>query len=83
MRAPMLFLASAVLALSGLALAQSPDPAPVPAGAWDVLTLAGKWTHRSFLNDPTLCCEDPNEDKDAKNLLNLLFAEAVFTFQLP
>lgn len=83
MRAPMLFLASAVLLLSGLALAQSPAPAPAPAGGWDVSTLAGKWTYRSFLNNATLCCEDPDEDKDAKNLLNLLFAEAVFTFALP
>jgi hypothetical protein len=83
MRAPTLFLASAVLALSGLALAQAPGPAPAPAGGWDFSTLAGKWTYRSFLNDATLCCGDPDPNKDAANLLNLLFAEAVFTFKLP
>jgi hypothetical protein len=83
MRAPTLFLASAVLALSGFALAQSPGPAYAPVGGWDASTLAGKWTYRSFLNDPTLCCEDPDQNKDAANLLNLLFAEAVFTFKLP
>jgi hypothetical protein len=83
MRAPTLFLASAVLALSGLALAQSPGPAPAPAGGWDVSTLAGAWTYRSFVNDPTKCCDDPSAKKDAQNLFNLLFAEATFTFQLP
>jgi len=83
MRAPTLFLASAVLALSGFALAQSPGYKHAPAGGWDANTLAGKWTYRSFLNDPTLCCESSDDDKNAKNLFKLLFAEAVFTFQLP
>src|ERR1700757_2385569 len=83
MRAPTLFLAAAVLALSGLALAQSPGPAYAPAAGWDVATLAGKWTYRSFINDPTKCCDDPDPNKDGQNLLNLLFAEATFTFQLP
>ena len=40
--------------------------------------LTGKWTYRSFLNDPTQVTSDP--DKAAENLLALLFAEAVFTF---
>ena len=82
MRARMLFLASAVLALSGFALAQSPGSKPAPAGGWDVSTLAGKWTYRSFLNDPTLCCQS-DDDTNAKNLYKLLFAEATFTFELP
>ena len=40
-------------------------------------TLAGKWTYRSFLNDPAPVGDDPNK------LAALLFAEAVFTFELP
>ena len=43
--------------------------------------LTGKWTYRSFLNDPTQVTIDPN--KVAENLLALLFAEAVFTFEIP
>jgi len=35
--------------------------------------LAGKWTYRSFLNDPTEVTSDPN--KAAEKLLALLFAE--------
>jgi len=42
--------------------------------------LSGKWTYRSFLNDPTQVTSDPN--KMAENLLALLFAEAVFTFEI-
>src|SRR3954464_14703394 len=43
--------------------------------------LTGKWTYRSFLNDPKLVTSDPS--KVAENLLALLFAEAVFTFEIP
>src|SRR5258708_509059 len=43
--------------------------------------LAGKWTYRSFLNDPTLIGDDPNTAP--ANLYALLFAEAVFTFAVP
>jgi len=43
--------------------------------------LAGKWTYRSFLNDPTLIGDDPNTAPT--NLYALLFAEAVFTFAIP
>ena len=43
--------------------------------------LTGKWTYRSFLNDPTQVTSDPN--KAAEKLLALLFAEAVFTFEIP
>jgi len=43
--------------------------------------LTGKWTYRSFLNDPTEVTSDPN--KAAEKLLALLFAEAVFTFEIP
>jgi hypothetical protein len=43
--------------------------------------LAGKWTYRSFHNDPTPVAEDP--DTAAQKALALIFAEAVFTFELP
>ena len=43
--------------------------------------LTGKWTYRSFLNDPAQVTSDPN--KAAEKLLALLFAEAVFTFEIP
>ena len=43
--------------------------------------LAGKWTYRSFFNDPAQVTTDP--DHAAEKLLALLFAEAVFTFQIP
>jgi len=42
--------------------------------------LTGKWTYRSFLNDPRRY-QHPN--KAAEKLLALLFAEAVFTFEIP
>ena len=45
--------------------------------------LAGKWTYRSFLNDPVQVTDAPDEITVAKKLLGLLFAEAVFTFQIP
>ena len=43
--------------------------------------LTGKWIYRSFLNDPAQVTSDPN--KAAEKLLALLFAEAVFTFEIP
>ncbi len=45
--------------------------------------LAGKWTYRSFHNDPVQVTDAPDEITAAKNLLKLLFAEAVLTFQIP
>jgi hypothetical protein len=45
--------------------------------------LAGKWTYRSFYNDPMQVLDSPDEDTAAKKLLSLMFAEAVFTFQIP
>jgi hypothetical protein len=39
--------------------------------------LAGTWTYRSFNNDP-----NPVGD-DAESALRLIFAEAVFTFEIP
>jgi hypothetical protein len=46
-------------------------------------SLAGKWTYRSFFNDPVKVTDAPDEATAAKNLLALLFAEAVLTFQIP
>ncbi len=51
------------------------------AYAQPAAALAGKWTYRSFLNDPTLIGDDPNTAP--ANLYALLFAEAVFTFAIP
>src|SRR5260370_37226313 len=51
------------------------------AYAQPAAALAGKWTYRSFLNDPTLIGDDPNTAP--ANLYALLFAEAVFTFEIP
>jgi hypothetical protein len=45
--------------------------------------LAGKWTYRSFYNDPVQVRQEPDDAAAAKKLLSLMFAEAVFTFQIP
>lgn len=46
-----------------------------------VPSLAGKWTYRSFHNQPALVTADPNTAAD--KALALIFAEAVFTFEAP
>jgi hypothetical protein len=38
--------------------------------------LAGKWTYRSFFNDPAMVGDDPQK------ALDLIFAEATFSFQI-
>ena len=38
--------------------------------------LVGKWTYRSFFNDPAMVGDDP------KKALDLIFAEATFTFEV-
>jgi hypothetical protein len=43
--------------------------------------LPGKWTYRSFHNNPALITADPATA--AQNALDLIFAEAVFTFETP
>lgn len=40
-------------------------------------SLAGRWTYRSYFNDPTMVGDD------ADKALALIFAEAVFTFEIP
>ena len=44
-------------------------------------TLSGKWTYRSFHNNPDPVADDPN--RAAEKALALIFAEAVFTFEIP
>ena len=43
--------------------------------------LAGKWTYRSFHNNPAPVADDPNTAP--QKALALIFAEAVFTFEIP
>ena len=52
-------------------------PVATPTGAW----LAGKWTYRSFHNNPAPVADDPKTA--AEKALDLIFAEAVFSFELP
>jgi hypothetical protein len=60
--------------------------APLSAGEQTFVTsggseLAGKWTYRSFHNNPALVYED--EKTAPEKALKLIFAEAVFTFADP
>jgi len=50
---------------------------PLAAQAPDVSGLAGKWTYRSFHNNPVEVGGDPDK------ALRLIFAEAIFTFETP
>jgi hypothetical protein len=43
--------------------------------------LAGMWTYRSFHNNPAPVADDPNTAP--QKALALIFAEAVFTFEIP
>jgi hypothetical protein len=58
-------------------------PSPIPAAQSsagsiaDGSMLAGKWTYRSFHNRPAIVGNDP------RKALDLIFAEAVFTFEIP
>src|ERR1700675_601455 len=66
-----LIAALSILAMSGFARAESLMTSP----------LAGKWTYRSFVNSAEQVTSDPATA--AEKLLGLLFAEAVFTFEIP
>ncbi|WFU54501.1 hypothetical protein QA639_33565 [Bradyrhizobium pachyrhizi] len=61
--------AGLLVATPGLVQAASPP-------AVGVSVLAGKWTYRSFHNRPALV------DGDSQKALRLIFAEAVFTFEI-
>src|SRR5215510_12811249 len=52
-----------------------------PALAQPSSVLSGKWTYRSFHNNPAPVADDPNTA--AQKALALIFAEAVFTFEIP
>jgi hypothetical protein len=64
-------LSAAGLLVGAPALAQGASPAPADASG-----LTGKWTYRSFHNRPALV------DGDPQKALRLIFAEAVFTFEI-
>lgn len=66
-----LLLSTAGLLVAAPALVRAVSPA-----AADVSELAGKWTYRSFHNRPALV------DGDPQKALRLIFAEAVFTFEI-
>lgn len=76
-------LAAALWTTSALAQGPSPPPASTPATrvTSDGSGLAGKWTYRSFHNNPAPVADDPST-APAKALA-LIFAEAVFTFEIP
>jgi hypothetical protein len=84
MRAALLSLVVATSLPTVCALAQAPSPpaasAPAAVAATDGAALAGKWTYRSFHNNPAPVADDPNT-APAKALA-LIFAEAVFTFEI-
>jgi hypothetical protein len=64
--------------------AQSQQPSVRPSAVTDTSDtsfLAGKWTYRSFHNDPAPIADDPKTA--AEKALALIFAEAVFTFEIP
>jgi hypothetical protein len=64
-------LSAAGLLVGTPALAQGASSAPAHTSG-----LAGKWTYRSFHNRPSLVDGDPQQ------ALDLIFAEAVFTFEI-
>jgi hypothetical protein len=79
MRNVLVSLAVAASMWTACALAQTPNPGSGPSSAatGENSIPAGKWTYRSFHDDPTLVGDDANK------ALGLIFAEAVFTFEVP
>ena len=80
---PLLAVVVSLSTTSVLAQAPSPPPGYGPARAptSDASTLAGKWTYRSFHNSPVPVADDPKTAPE--KALALIFAEAVFTFEIP
>jgi hypothetical protein len=70
-------------AASVLAQQASPPPevGPAKTATGDGSGLAGRWTYRSFHNNPAPVAEDPKTAPE--KALALIFAEAVFTFDIP
>jgi hypothetical protein len=58
-----------------------PIPVAASASASGVEALTGKWTYRSFHNDPASVTNDPKAA--AHKALALIFGEAVFTLEKP
>jgi hypothetical protein len=84
MRKHLIALAAAISVMTSFAWGESTlSSAPVPAlaSASGGETLAGKWTYRSFHNNPAPITDDPKTAAD--KALALIFAEAVFTFEIP
>jgi hypothetical protein len=77
MRILLLAAAVALSTTSVLSVLAQPALPPVTNGS----ALAGKWTYRSFHNDPAPVAEDPKTAPE--KALALIFAEAVFTFEMP
>ncbi|HET9537970.1 MAG TPA: hypothetical protein VFP43_21925 [Mesorhizobium sp.] len=78
-----LFLAGFAVLLATTSV-QSQQPSARPSTVTnpsDTPLLAGKWTYRSFHNDPVPVADDPKTA--AEKALALIFAEAVFTFEIP
>jgi hypothetical protein len=66
---------AAVLAAIAV-LSPMPATTPVLAADGDSSALAGKWTYRSFFNDPAFVGDSKEKAYD------LIFAEATFTFEI-
>jgi len=66
-----------LLALTVAAALSAASPLAAQEYSADTSALAGKWTYRSFHNDPKLV------GASADKALALIFAEAVFAFTLP
>jgi hypothetical protein len=81
MRPVIVWLAGALSLAATSILAQQPAPPSASAPAMTTDVLAGKWTYRSFHNNPAPVADDPTT-APAKALA-LIFAEAVFTFEIP
>ena len=78
-----LFLAFAIVLSTDSVLAQPQSPqrsVSGPAAAASAGALVGKWTYRSFHNNPAPVADDPQTAPE--KALALIFAEAIFTFQV-
>lgn len=78
MKVALFFLIAGASLIAKTVEAQSPPQSEVLATAEARgMSLAGSWTYRSYRNNPTLIGDDANK------ALALLFAEAVFEFEIP
>ena len=83
MRAPAILLLVSSFS-STLGVAQPLPATPESTASMSAAAgLAGKWTYRSFHNNPAPILATTEKSVAADNALNLIFAEAVFTFEIP